>query len=389
MKHVYMRSAVSKKHLAGGYRLQPRVASRWKLLAAALLVAVILGLGFAFLRTPESRSDSKSTGSTNDTAVSIRSGLNTLADLLAMSPEALEGVDIGLMNLLCAEGLRGAESIDIREHLARLEGIAKNVEFQTERHLYKFRNNPEEYNRSEGYFRMLMMAVTLQEDFHMRYNPERIRQVGEFEPNEVFFADSRDIFIHGLVADDRRTGTCSSMPVLYVAIGRRLGYPLKLVPAQNHLFVRWEGSRERFNVDATGQGMNLYDDDHYRLWPVPMSPEDEHAFGYLKSMTTRVELTTFLALRGHCLMAMGRLNDGVAMHEQALRYSPESRLQQVILATAREHAQPQRAAFDYLPPEQRPNWPQPRRVNYQQRNVSGLDSVIPADPNPLNRIRNQ
>jgi hypothetical protein len=37
------------------------------------------------------------------------------------------------------------------------------------------------------------------------------------------------------------------------------------------LFVRWEGSRERFNVDATGRGMNLRDDDHYRHWPLPIT----------------------------------------------------------------------------------------------------------------------
>ena len=179
------------------------------------------------------------------------------------------------------------------------------------------------------------------------------------------------------------------MPVLYVAVGRRLGYPLKLVPTQNHLFVRWEGSRDRFNVDATGRGMNMYDDDHFRQWPVPITPEDEEVLGYLKSMTARDELITFLGLRGHCLMAMGRLNEGVAMHELALRYSPESRLQQLILASARAEAQPRRSPFDYLPSEQRPDWPQPRRVFVRQPDMPGAQAPIPADPNPLNQIRNQ
>jgi hypothetical protein len=46
------------------------------------------------------------------------------------------------------------------------------------------------------------------------------------------------LFLHGLTQG--RGGTCLSMPVAYVAVGRRLGYPLKLVTAKGHLFARWE-----------------------------------------------------------------------------------------------------------------------------------------------------
>ena len=312
----------------------------------------------------------------------------TLAELLALPPNEIGSLDIGLMNLLCAQGLRGAETLDVTNYMARLHGIAQRVESETKRHYYQFRNNPGKFEHSEGYFRMLLMAVTLQEDLGMRYNPDRIRRAGEFEENEVFYADSRDVFLHGLIAEDSRMGTCASMPVLYVAIGRKLGYPVKLVPTQNHLFVRWEDSRERFNVDATAQGLNRYDDEHFRQWPIPITHEIEREFGYLKSMTPAEELTMFLSLRGHCLTAMGLSSEGVAMQEQALRYSPESRLQQLVVASAREHAQPQRPIFDYLPPEQRPNWPQPRQVvNSQPRADAG--SAIPQDPNPLSRIQNQ
>ena len=360
---------------------------RGKLVAIALIASVVVwaSLGFHQKTTALRPAVSPKSSTTTDVSQTPR----TLAELLALKPEELERVDIGLMNLLCAEGLTGSESADVRNYFAHLDGIAQHVKAETERHLYRFRNNPEEFNRSEGYFRLLFMAVTMQEDFRIHYNPERIRQVGNFEPNEVFFADSRDVFIHGLMADDRRMGTCSSMPVLYVAVGRRLGYPLKLVPTQNHLFVRWEGSRDRFNVDATGRGMNMYDDNYFRQWPMPITPEAEQTLGYLKSMSAREELITFLGLRGHCLMAMGRLNDGVAMHELALRYSPESRLQQLILASARAEAQPQRSLIDYLPPEQRPNWPQPRRIFVHQPDIPGVQAPIPPDPNPLNQIRNQ
>jgi hypothetical protein len=44
--------------------------------------------------------------------------------------------------------------------------------------------------------------------------------------------------------------------VLYVAIGRRLGYPLKLVECKGHLFVRWEDAKERFNIEGTSRGLH-------------------------------------------------------------------------------------------------------------------------------------
>ena len=384
-----VRSGISKGSRVEKIRASPKRTLRGKLFVFAVVVALATGVVITALQTTLPKATTAQTKDASTPAIPALKTPHTLGELLALKPEELEGVDIALMNLLCAENLRGSESLDLTNYFARLDGIAKHVEFETKRHLYRFRDKPEEFNHSEGYFRMLFMAVTLQEDLGMRYNPERIREVGDFEPNEAFFADSRDIFIHGLIADDRRTGTCSSMPVLYVAVGRRLGYPLKLVPTQNHLFVRWESQRDRFNVDATGRGMNMYDDNHYRQWPMPISREDEQTFGYLKSMSATDELTAFLGLRGHCLMAMGHLNDGVAMHEQALRYSPESRLQQLILASARDHAQPQRSAFDYLPPEQRPNWPHPRRVVVRQPDIPGMQSPIPQDPNPLNQIRSQ
>lgn len=313
----------------------------------------------------------------------------TVAELLNLPANDVVSLDIGMMNLLCAQGLRGSETLDLTNYLARLDGIAQRVESETKRHYYQFRNNPAKFEHSEGYFRMLLLAVTLQEDLGMRYNPDRIRRAGEFEENNVFFADSRDVFLHGLIAEDSRMGTCASMPVLYVAIGRRLGYPVKLVPTQNHLFVRWEDSRERFNVDATAQGMNRYDDEHYRQWPIPITHEIEREFGYLKSMTPAEELTTFLSLRGHCLTAMGLSSEGIAMQEQALRYSPDSRLQQLVVASAHEYAKPQGSVFDYLPPEQRPNWPQPRQVVVRQPDTSGVQAPIPPDPNPLKQIGNQ
>ncbi len=65
------------------------------------------------------------------------------------------------------------------------------------------------------------------------------------------------------------------MPVLYVAVGRQLDYPLYLVQAREHFFVRWEEpGGERFNIEATTLGFTPRDDEHYRHWPRPIRDED-------------------------------------------------------------------------------------------------------------------
>ncbi len=60
----------------------------------------------------------------------------TLAELLALPPEQVERVDIGLMNLLCATGLPGSEALDIPAALATLDGWALKVKYETDRHMY-------------------------------------------------------------------------------------------------------------------------------------------------------------------------------------------------------------------------------------------------------------
>jgi hypothetical protein len=253
-----------------------------------------------------------------------------VGELVSLTPIELAHCDIARMSLLCAQGLAGEETVQVERCLARLDEWARRVEGETERHRYRFRAHPEQFENSEGYFRLLMMAVVVCEDFGVRYNPARIGPAS-LSADDHFFADPRDVFLHGLLGE-RRMGTCSSMPVLYVALGRRLGYPVTLVPTKAHLFVRWEGGGERFNVEATGKGMNRYDDAHYRQWPFPVSEEEMKRDGYLKSLSAAEELAVFLSLRGNCLREAGRRAEAATCYAQASRLAPEARAYQVLLA---------------------------------------------------------
>ena len=301
----------------------------------------------------------------------------TLNDLLALPPAEIEHCDIALMNLLCAQGLPGAEGLDVTNCLFTLDAWARHVQAETDRNFHQFRDNPADFYNSEGYFRMLIMAAVMYEDFAVRYNPARIIMPGNIDPNDHFFADSNDIFLHGLLGD-LRMGTCSSMPILYIAVGRRLGYPLKLVTTKAHLFVRWESKADRFDVEATGKGMNRYDDEHFRQWPFHVSDEEVQTEGYLKSLTPPEELAVFLSLRGNCLKEAGRKIKAASCYAAALRLTPGWNAYRVLLAdvqnspsvaTSQQIQLPMSAAMIL-------------QVDGQPQQSSGMP-----DPNPLLNIR--
>ena len=273
-------------------------------------------------------------------AISSKTSTNekwTLAALLALKPHQLEDLDIGLTNLLCAEGLRGSENLDLDKSLSRLDEMATRVRLETDRNMHRFRSNPAEYENSEPYYRMTMLVTVLQQDFGIIYNPDRVTPVGVFESNDKFFADSRDVFIHGLTGETK-SGTCSSLPAFYIAVGRRLKYPLSLVSAKNHLFVRWEDQETRLNIEAAAVGMNTYDDAHYRKWPYPMTAQEEKENGFIKSMTAAEECAVFMSIRGHCLIAAGRHDEALTAHEQAVRLAPQAALYGMILDIVKREA---------------------------------------------------
>jgi hypothetical protein len=237
-------------------------------------------------------------------------------ELLAMTPEELGKVDIAVMNLLCAKGLPAAENLDVPAALAKLDEWAKKVRFDTERHLYRV-NDPryaEHYKHSEARLRCEFIVQCLQEDCGVRYNPDRI-----YNPDT---RDSRDTFIHGMLPG-ANGGTCASMPVMYVAIGRRLGYPMKLVSAKAHLFCRWDDDKERLNVEGAGNGGVNYDpDEHYRTWPKPISDAEMASGVFLTSMTPQQELAVFLELRAACCRDNRRLVEARAAFAEAHRLEP-------------------------------------------------------------------
>ncbi len=284
-----------------------------------LLFSVLFGITFATVAAYADSNVPRPLGLMNPGTLKP----TTLAVLLSASIEPLEGVDVATMNLLCAQDLPGA-SLALKESLERLDGWAARVRTETERHRHRFKRAPVEFEHSEGFFKMLMMAVVLAEDFGVHYLANRQINPASAADRDGFFADPSAVFLYGVLGP-KPGGTCSSLPVLHVAIGRRLGYPLKLVTTKGHLLVRWEGQGERFNVEVSGQGLNRFDDAYYRKWPFSVTDEEVAAEGYLKSLSAPEELAVFLSIRGMCLREAGRLQEAADAFASAARFAPHCR----------------------------------------------------------------
>lgn len=295
-----------------GKKMGKSTPQRWWRCAGTLVMLVLVAYGAFVWRNArlKKRGEPPSVMALKETG---------LANLLAAGNNVTQ--EIAVLNLICAEGLPGAEQLDTERCLGMLTEMASRVRLETERHFYRFKQKPAEFESSAGFFRMLMLTVVLAEDFKVGYDTARRTSSMTATEGDGFFGDSASVFLQGLLGP-KRQGTCSSMPVLYVAVGRRLGYPLKLVTTKGHLFVRWEGAGERFNVEATSRGLSRFDDDYYRHWPFEISASEEAAEGYLKSLSPAEELAVFLSIRGMCLREAGRIAEAADCFVAAGKYSP-------------------------------------------------------------------
>jgi hypothetical protein len=237
-------------------------------------------------------------------------------ELVHRREEDLAAEDIAPVNLACAAGLPDAEDFDEAECINRLNHYASGVRQYTQKRLPEFHRRPEVYDGSEAIFRVVCMVTLLQRMYAVRYNPAKRA------PDAPF--DTADTFIHGALLGDG--GTCASLPVVYAALGRRLGYPLRLVAVRSHLLVRWdEPGGQRFNIEVNDNGTDAPPDDYYRQGMYEISPVAEVEYCYLISQTLKMELAGFLAQRGHRWLDLRRHREAAESFLWASALVPENK----------------------------------------------------------------
>jgi hypothetical protein len=241
-------------------------------------------------------------------------------ELCRLSNADLATVDVAEMNLACAVGLPGAEAIDFDGCVRAFRDYPKVVRDWTDAaYDQQFRADPSRYDHSEPIFLMTCLVSALGTRSGVRYDPKKINL------NLADPFDLADAFVHAVVQGPG--GTCGTLPVVYAAVARRLGYPVRLVKTKGHLFNRWEDSAtgERINVEGSGPGggINTYPDEHYgRDWKHPVSADDVRLDGYLLTLSPREELALFVSRRALRWRDVGNYRESIDCFVVAAELDP-------------------------------------------------------------------
>lgn len=234
---------------------------------------------------------------------------------MSSCPSVPSNYDVARSNLEHALGLPGSEGLDVEKCVRWVDEAARLVAQKTKGYFYQFKERPEEFGHSEGAFRMGWLVTLLQRDLGVRYRQDLV-PVSDHD----FLKRADHLFIHGIIQG--KGGTCASLPSLYAAVGRRLGYPLRLVACKRHGFVRWDGRGERFNIEATAQGYLSHPDEHDLKWPFETTPEEVRRYKFLENETAEEEVAGFIWQRGHVLSHNGRLGDAAFEYLRAYLWAP-------------------------------------------------------------------
>lgn len=256
---------------------------------------------------------------------------STLGELLRIPPGEVGGVDVARMNLLCSAGLPGAEQVDIAAYLSTLDVWARDVAHATEASRHLLDDHPDILQNSEPLWQMYCLTRVLWQRHRVRYCPEEIDR-----SKDADWSMANRHMLYGLIGPER-IGTCASLPVLLVAVARRLGYPMKLVHSPGHVFCRWDGLddpkpawREPRNIEFAGD-FDSYPDERYYECPVKWSADTFEMERlrqpmplFLRSLTPAEELASFLVQRGHALEAHEMFADAMAAYCAAIQFAPHN-----------------------------------------------------------------
>lgn len=131
-----------------------------------------------------------------------------------------------------------------------------------------------------------------------------------------------------------RTGNCVSMPVLFLAVGERLGLDLTLSTAPLHVLVRFTDRADgrTFNVEATSGG-GFARDAHYRRL-LPMTDEAIRNGVYLRSLSRRESMALIATPVLDHLLATGRYEEAIAVADVLIGANPADAYAMVKKGTA-------------------------------------------------------
>ena len=293
-------------------KAKPRLLGRFLVLVCFLLIGAsifaIVSLGarspsaLVYKKTPPEASSSHATTDANTAVAPNRSAFgqfpprtNAERDLENMLRGKDEGIDLALANWLIAADVpefQGTTRDMYFAELDRMTGQVRRDIARMEKVAISRGKNPADPDTRCAMFcnAIVNLRFAYTEEFRSeKLTPAQMRGL---------YSDANNIFLAGLLRT--RRGSCVSMPLPYLVIGRRLGMPVHLVSVGQHCFIRWEEPGYRLNIETTRTDKVWVTDDDNAFLEIEGIAPNQVKGSQLRNLTDREVLgELFFARSGY------------------------------------------------------------------------------------------
>jgi len=122
---------------------------------------------------------------------------------------------------------------------------------------------------------------------------------------------------------DSQKGSCYSLPLVYLAVAQRLGYPIYPVIAPQHVFLRYvDPSYTMQNIEPTFKGFYTSDETYIETFHI--TPKQIKTGAYLRTLTYKEYLGEMIACNGEYWYNNGDYDRGLYYTAAARRLFPKS-----------------------------------------------------------------
>lgn len=254
-----------------------------RICAAALLTAlVVIGCGKATTQPPPS------------------SGFSD-AEMERLANLTEEQIDLGHVALLLAtEAFPGLE---VKRYEKQLDRLAAEIRQFTK----MMRSRTADAAKPDYLIRAMNTYLYKRLGFH-------------YDQDDLNALQLKNRYLNGVL--DTKAGSCTTLPLLYLALAQRLGYPVYPVSAPQHLFCRFrlpDGTEQ--NIEATAGGWSP-DEDYITQLEIPAQGLKSGA--YMETMTYRQLLGDLIAENGSYWARQRDFIRAIKYYTLALKLNPKA-----------------------------------------------------------------
>lgn len=219
----------------------------------------------------------------------------TQLDVKALSELHETEINVGIAALVLAKEI--FPEIDVEVYSIKIDEIVSEVKKLTR-------------GSADPDYRVRALNTYLYKVFGMQY-----------DLSDPYVKNIRNRYINGIL--DTRKGSCVSMPLLYLTVAQRLGYPVYAVSVPQHIFLRYVDPRlEMQNIEATGGGGYSPDDEY--IATLKISPEAVAQGTYLRTLTYREYLGLLIEQNGIYWGIHGNNEKAIDYLETAIKLNPRA-----------------------------------------------------------------